>query len=85
MNPYVAVAVAVIGMIAIGISRMASIGSITVALVMSLALVVSAALRVTPWAYVLFGVVGAVLTIWALRPNVRRILTRQERQLKTNY
>ena len=85
MNPYVAIAVTIIGLIAIAASRMASIGSITVALVMSFALVVSAAFRATPWVYVLFGVVGGALTIWALRPNVRRILTRQERELKTNY
>jgi glycerol-3-phosphate acyltransferase PlsY len=85
MNPYVAISVTVIGLIAIGISRMASIGSITVALLMSLALVISAAFRATPWAYVLFGVVGGALTVWALRPNVRRILTKQERELKTNY
>jgi glycerol-3-phosphate acyltransferase PlsY len=85
MKPYVAIASGLIGLIAIGVSRMASIGSITVALVTGFALVVSAAFRATPWAYVLFGVVSAVLTIWALRPNIRRILTKQERELKTNY
>jgi glycerol-3-phosphate acyltransferase PlsY len=85
MNPWVAAAVTVVGLAAIGISRMASIGSITVAVLMSFALVISAALRATPWAYVLFGVVAGALTILALRPNIRRILTKQERELKINY
>jgi glycerol-3-phosphate acyltransferase PlsY len=85
MNPWVAVAITVVGMAAIGISRMASIGSITVAVLMSFALIISAAFRATPWAYVLFGVVTSALTILALRPNIGRILTRQERELKTNY
>ena len=85
MNPWVASAITVIGMAAIGISRMASIGSITVAVLMSFALVISAALRATPWAYVLFGIAAGALTILALRPNIGRILTKQERELKTNY
>jgi glycerol-3-phosphate acyltransferase PlsY len=85
MNPWVAIAITVVGMAAIGISRMASIGSITVAVLMSFALVISAALRTTPWAYVLFGIAAGALTILALRPNIGRILTKQERELKTNY
>jgi len=85
MNPYIAIGVTVVGMLALAVARMASIGSITVALLMSVALAVAAALRVTPWAYLAFGISAGVLTILALRPNIKRILTRQERQLKTNY
>ena len=85
MNPYVAIALVAVGLVAIAISRMASIGSITIAALMGLALVISAALRVTEWPYVLFGVVTGVLTILALRPNIKRILTKQERRLKTDY
>lgn len=85
MNVYVGIAVAAIGVVVIAASRMASIGSITVAVIMSFALVISAALRATPWAYVLFGVVGGALTILALRPNIKRILASQERQLDTNH
>jgi glycerol-3-phosphate acyltransferase PlsY len=85
MNPWIAVVITVVGMAAIAISRMASIGSITVAVLMSFALVISAAFRATPWAYVLFGVAGGTLTVLALRPNIGRILTKQERELKTNY
>jgi glycerol-3-phosphate acyltransferase PlsY len=85
MNPYVAIGVTLIGLIALSIARAASVGSITIAVVMVVALVVAAAVHLTPWAYVVFGVVAGVLTIWALRPNIRRLLTREERRLKTNY
>jgi glycerol-3-phosphate acyltransferase PlsY len=85
MNLYVGIAITAIGLVVIAVSRMASIGSITVAVVMSLGLAISAALHATPWAYVLFGVVGGALTIVALRPNIQRILSSQERQLDTNY
>ena len=85
MNPYAAIGVTVAGMIAIAISRTASIGSITVAVLISVSLIISASFRMTPWAYVLFGVVGGAMTLIALRPNIKRLLTKQERQLKTNY
>jgi glycerol-3-phosphate acyltransferase PlsY len=85
MNPYIAIGVTVAGVLALSVARMASVGSITIALLMSVALAIAAALRVTPWAYLAFGVAAGVLTILALRPNIKRILTRQERQLKTNY
>ena len=85
MNPYVAIGATFAGLIALSISRTASIASITIAVSMMAALVIAAAIHVTPWAYVVFGVVAGVLTIWALRPNIRRLLTKEERRLKTNY
>ena len=85
MNPYAAVGVTVAGIVAIAISRTASIGSITVAILLSVSLIISASISITPWAYVLFGVVGGAMTLIALRPNIKRLLTKKERQLKTNY
>jgi acyl phosphate:glycerol-3-phosphate acyltransferase len=84
MNPYVAIGVAIAGLIALSIGRAASIASITVAVLMIAALVIAAATHITPWAYVVFGAVAGTLTIWALRPNIRRLLTREERRLKIN-
>jgi glycerol-3-phosphate acyltransferase PlsY len=84
MNGYVAVGVSILGLIAMVISHMASVGSITIALAMGPALAVSAALNITPWSYVLFGIVGGAFTIYALVPNIKRILSGQERTLKTN-
>lgn len=33
----------------------------------------------SPWAYVAFGVIAEVMLIWALRPNIRRLLRGEER------
>jgi glycerol-3-phosphate acyltransferase PlsY len=84
MNVYVTVAVVVAGLIAMLITRMASIGSITLAIAMAPALAIAAATKLTPWAFVVFGVVAGALTIYALLPNIRRIKSGQERQLQAN-
>jgi glycerol-3-phosphate acyltransferase PlsY len=84
MNVYVVAAVIVVGLIAMLISKMASIGSITLAVAMAPALIVAAATDLTPWAFVTFGVVAGALTIYALLPNIRRIKSGQERQLQAN-
>ena len=85
MSPWVAIALIVLALIVLAVSRMASAASIAIALLMSIALIVSAILKQTPWAYLLFGVVGGVFTIYALRPNILRILRKQERRLKAEY
>lgn len=33
----------------------------------------------TPWEYVVFGLLAELLILWALRPNIRRLLQGQER------
>jgi len=85
MNHWVIIALTACALIVLAISRMASAASIAIALLMGVALIVSAILGETPWAYVLFGVVSGAFTIYALRPNIMRILTKKERQLKTDY
>jgi glycerol-3-phosphate acyltransferase PlsY len=85
MNVYVAAGITAAGIIALAIGRMASIASLTIAVLMGVVLAIIAATGHGPWAYVVFGVVAGVLTIWALRPNIRRISDREERQLQTNY
>jgi glycerol-3-phosphate acyltransferase PlsY len=84
MNPWVAGAVVLLGLVAMVISRMASVGSITLALAMGPALVVSAAADSTPWTWALFGIVAGAFTVYRLLPNIRRILSGQERTLKLN-
>jgi glycerol-3-phosphate acyltransferase PlsY len=85
MNLYLAIGLAVVALLAIGLARMASVGSITLALMMSVALAIGALIELTPLAYVPFGIVTGLLTIWALRPNILRILGQHERQLTTDY
>ena len=84
MNPWVAATVILVGLVAMILSRMASVGSITLALAMGPALAVSAAISATPWAWISFGIVAGAFIIHALLPNIRRILSGQERQLKLN-
>ena len=85
MNTYVGIAMGVVGLAAILISRTASIGSITIALAQGAAMVISAAVGATPWACVLFGIVSGAFTICALMPNIKRILSGQERQLNAHW
>jgi glycerol-3-phosphate acyltransferase PlsY len=84
MNPWVAGTVVLLGLIAMAVPRMASVGSITLALAMGPALAISAVMDATPWEWVSFGIVAGAFTIYALLPNIRRILSGQERQLKAN-
>jgi glycerol-3-phosphate acyltransferase PlsY len=85
MNLYIAVGLAVVALLAIGLARMASVGSIAVALTMGIALVITALIELTPWAYLPFGILAGLLTLWALRPNILRILGQHERQLSVDY
>ena len=85
MNIYVAVVLIALMIIVLVASRTASISSITVALAMGLTLVIFAIACITPWPYVLFGVVAGAMTIYALRPNIKRLLNGSERQLKADY
>jgi hypothetical protein len=41
---------------------------------------VRAALGLAPWEYVLYGVLAEGLLIWALRPNIKRLLAGTERR-----
>ncbi len=62
-------------------TRRASLGSITIALVLPALYIVRAALGIAPWEIVTHGVLTSALTLWALRPNIQRLLLGQERQI----
>ena len=64
------------------LTRPASLGSITLALVLPLLFAVRAALGRGPWAYVVHGVLTSALTLWSLRPNIRRLLRGEERRIQ---
>lgn len=85
MNPWATLALVIAALIALLISRMASVGSLTLAFAQGFVLLTFAALGLLPWAYVLFGFVGAAMTVYALRSNIGRILKKEERQLKAEY
>jgi acyl phosphate:glycerol-3-phosphate acyltransferase len=85
MNLYLAIGLAALTIGIIVLARMASVGSIAAAIVMGVALSIAAAIHLTPWAYVSFGVIGGLLTLWALKPNILRILSQSERQLTPDH
>ncbi len=57
----------------------ASVATLSVALVSSIIFAVLAALKLSPWEFVLYGLLAELLLIWALRPNIRRLLDGNER------
>ncbi len=63
-------------------TRRASLGSITIAILLPLIFVVRAAMGLSPWAFVVHGVLTSALTLWALRPTLGRLLRGEERRIK---
>ena len=62
-------------------TRRASLGSIAVALALPILYAIRADLGLEPWAYVVYGGLTCILTLWALRANIKRLLTGTERVL----
>ena len=62
-------------------TRQASVGSITIALVTPIVFAVRAWQGHAPWAYLIHGLGTAVLILWALRPNIQRLLKGRERKV----
>jgi acyl phosphate:glycerol-3-phosphate acyltransferase len=60
----------------------ASITTMSVALFAILVFSVRAYLGLSPWVDVLYGVVALVLLVWALRPNIQKLLAGEERVIK---
>ncbi len=57
----------------------ASMATMSIALTATLIFLWRAVSQVEPWGYVLFGVLAEGLLLWALRPNIRRLLQGEER------
>jgi glycerol-3-phosphate acyltransferase PlsY len=57
----------------------ASVTTLSVALIAMLIFIVRFALGFSPWQYILYGLIAEVLLIWALRPNIQRLLNGTER------
>jgi glycerol-3-phosphate acyltransferase PlsY len=79
--PWSAAILVATGVLIIAVTRYASLGSITIALAVPVILALLALSARAPWAYVANGVGTAALTIWALRPNIGRLLAGTERRV----
>jgi len=64
------------------LTRRASLGSIIVAILMPVVLLVQAWQGLGPWDYLLYGALTSALTLWALRPNIQRLLQGTERRIE---
>ncbi|MDM8528787.1 glycerol-3-phosphate acyltransferase [Anaerolineales bacterium HSG24] len=80
---WVGLLAAILAIIALAISRYASILSTTVAISGLLLLIICAFLQITPYEYILTGVLNSVIILNALRPNYARIRAGTERKVGT--
>lgn len=60
----------------------ASVATMSVAVFATLYFAWNASQGLTPWVYVLYGVAALALLAWALRPNIQKLLSGNERVVK---
>jgi acyl phosphate:glycerol-3-phosphate acyltransferase len=61
-------------------SGYASVTTLSVGLMVIIIFAVRAALGLAPWEYIIYGVLGEILLVWALRPNLKRLKEGNERR-----
>jgi glycerol-3-phosphate acyltransferase PlsY len=71
----------VVGAIVIVVTRYASLGSISAALLLPILVLLRTWWVGEPWAYLIYGIAVPVLILWALRPNMQRLLAGNERRV----
>jgi glycerol-3-phosphate acyltransferase PlsY len=69
----------VIGALVLFTLGMASVATLTVGLAIIILFAIRASLNLMPWINVLYGLIAELLLIWALRPNIQKILKGTER------
>jgi glycerol-3-phosphate acyltransferase PlsY len=79
--PWNAAILTPLGVGVIALTGHASVGSISIAVLIPIIYVVRALLGVGPWEYLIHGVGTMALTLWALRPNIQRLWEGRERRL----
>jgi glycerol-3-phosphate acyltransferase PlsY len=76
-----AIIVGVSGMVALTVSRYASVLSTTIAVATLVVLIVFAVLGYTPYGYIVFGILNLLVMFNALRPNFARLRAGTERKI----
>ncbi len=59
----------------------ASVTTMSVAAIAMIVFIIRAALGLSPWAYVIYGVLALAALVWALRPNLKRLKEGTERMV----
>lgn len=57
----------------------ASLATMSVGLVSAIVFITRAALSLNPWAYAAYGILVEIIVLWALRPNIQRLMNGTER------
>lgn len=70
-----------VGLILLFVVGYASIATLSVGLVSILVFAYRAWIGASPWEYIMYGVLAEVLLVWALRPNIKRLISGTERRV----
>jgi glycerol-3-phosphate acyltransferase PlsY len=70
-----------IGMFLLFVVGYASVATLSVGIVSVLIFAYRAWIGASPWEYVLYGVLVEILLVWALRPNIKRLISGTERRI----
>ncbi len=70
-----------VGATVIVVARYASLGSILAALLLPILILLRIWRVGEPWEYLIYGIGVPALTLWALRPNIKRLLAGEERRV----
>jgi glycerol-3-phosphate acyltransferase PlsY len=57
----------------------ASLATLSVPIIALIVFIIRATMGISPWVYVLYGVLAEIILIWALRPNIKRLIHGTER------
>jgi len=83
--PWSAAILILVGAGVIAATQYASLGSIAIAVVVPILMALRIWQAGESWIYLLFGIGTSILTLWALRPNIRRLLEGCERRVRIKF
>jgi glycerol-3-phosphate acyltransferase PlsY len=77
-NPIVLIILPVAALIYLFIGY-ASVTTMSVALIAMVVFIIRAIMGFSPWAYAIYGALALLVLVWALRPNIKRLIEGTER------
>lgn len=57
----------------------ASVTTMSIAFIAMIVFIIRAIMGLSPWAYVIYGALALLVLVWALRPNIKRLIEGTER------
>lgn len=71
--------IAPVGAIIFWFGGYASVGTMSVPITASILFIIQAVQGIAPWEYLLYSILSECLLVWALRPNIKRLMNGTER------